>query len=94
MNCCSSDPSLNVCGIDGSGSHTILLWLKSPITRSCVVPVTSALCLRAACNCLSRCFAVSSVPLLYIHPIRFGVPLALNVIHTASANWSIIGTLY
>ena len=94
MNCGSSDPSLYVCGIDGSGSHTILLWLKSPITSVCVVPVTSALCLRAACHCLSPCLAVSGVPFLYIHPIRFDVPLAMNIIHTASANWSIIGWLY
>ena len=71
MNCCSSDPSLYVCGIDGSGSHPILLWLKSPITRVCVVSVTSALCLRAAYNCLSLCLAVSGVPLLCIHPIVY-----------------------
>ena len=83
-----------VCGIDGSGSHTILLCLKSPITRTCVVPVTSTQCLRAVCNCVSLCLAVSCVPLLYIHPIIFDVPLTVTVIHTASANWSIMGWLY
>ena len=68
--------------------------LKSPITRTCVVPVTSAQCLRAVCNCESLCLAVSCVPLLYIHPIIFDVPLTVTVIHTASVNWSIMGLLY
>ena len=32
---------------------------------------STAVRLRAACNCLSLCLAVSGVPLLYIHPISY-----------------------